>query len=279
MIFRFSRKNKEAKPITLSNTECFYKAVSATDIGRIRNKNEDRVTFYEPKDANLLQSKGYLGIVADGIGGNNCGEVASQMAIDLVPSNYYKSASSIETSLQKAFKQANEEILKRANMVEGHLGMGTTCTTIVLQNDDLYLAHLGDSRAYLVNEKQITRLSRDDSFVQQLLDEGLISEKQAKNHPKRNIITKSLGSEKNIQPDVKHFKSVMGEEDLIFLCTDGLHEYVNDEEIRTILMNQEMKVASETLVELANERGGHDNISLLIIGQKLNHGQQNISER
>lgn len=276
MNFSFLRKRMKKDDEGSASSKISYCAVSASDVGIVRNNNEDRV-FFAGDNNGLINSKDFLGIIADGMGGHKGGEIASQMAIDIIPQVLFDSNQSYETALRKAFKIANEKIFKSSNEVDNFSGMGTTCTTVVLNNSDLYLAHVGDSRAYLVNTEEILRLSNDHTLVQELLDQGLINTEQAANHPKRNIVTHAMGTSKTIAPHLQYFRSLLQEEDLIFLCTDGLHEYLNDEEIQSILLSQTMVQASKTLVATAIERGGHDNISLLIIGKNKPTGKEGVS--
>lgn len=267
MFFSFRRKNNLPSPQKTNSNSIVYNAAASSDVGAVRENNEDKVLFVKPHDEKILIKRGLLGIVADGMGGHNGGEVASQMAVDLISKFYYESKIDIEKALRKSFIKANQTIYNTSLSNLSRRGMGTTCTAIVIHERNLYLAHVGDSRAYLVNQSKISKLSTDHTYVQSLLDNGLIEQQDISCHPDRNIITKSLGTQKTVQPQIQSFHNLLSEDDLIFLCSDGLYEYIKDEEIQNILGKLSISEAADKLVSIAKERGGHDNISLLIIEQ------------
>lgn len=228
-----------------------------TDRGKIREVNEDYVLTLKSNKYSLL-------IAADGMGGHNGGEVASRIASitvrDFVFQNF-NSYSDKEELLRDAILKANQETFKKSLSDDNLKGMGTTLTCCLLLENWYYVGHVGDSRAYVINDKGITKVTQDHSFVQQLIDNGSITESEAVNHPNRNVITRSIGTEEHVVIDTKI--GSLGADDIIVLCTDGLTGYLNSREILDII-SLKHEDAVEDLIKLANERGGSDNISVII---------------
>jgi len=267
MFFSFCRKNNVPRSQKTNTKSIVYNAAASSDVGAVRENNEDKVLFVKPHDEDVLLKKGSLGIVADGMGGQNGGEIGSQMAVDHISKYYYESNIDSKKALKKSFVNANDRIYNASLKSQSLAGMGTTCTAVVIKGKDLCLAHVGDSRAYLVNSKNITKLTTDHTYVQSLLENGLINEQEVESHPQRNMITKCLGTQKSISPELRFFHNFLNEEDLILLCSDGLYEYFKESEIQTFLTQYSLSDAVEHLVSTAISRGGHDNISALIIKQ------------
>lgn len=228
-----------------------------TDRGRIREVNEDYVLT-------LMSSNYSLLIAADGMGGANAGEVASRMASVAIRNfvfenfNFYKDK---EELLRDAIIKSNEETYKRSLEDDRLNGMGTTMTCCLLVDNWYYIGHVGDSRAYVINKNGITKITLDHSYVQQLIDNGSITESEAINHPNRNVITRCIGTEEYVVIDTKI--GSFNAKDIMVLCTDGLTGYVNSNEILDII-SLKQEDAVEDLIKLANERGGSDNISVII---------------
>lgn len=228
-----------------------------TDRGKVREVNEDYVLT-------LKSNKYCLLIAADGMGGHNGGEVASRIASITVRNyvfenfNFYNDK---EELLRDAIIKSNEETYKKSLTDEKLKGMGTTLTCCLLLENWYYIGHVGDSRAYIINDKGITKITQDHSFVQQLIDNGSITESEAANHPNRNVITRSIGTEEYVVIDTKIGSFAVN--DIIVLCTDGLTGYVSSSEILDIV-SLKHEDAVEDLIKLANERGGSDNISVII---------------
>ncbi|AOT68414.1 Stp1/IreP family PP2C-type Ser/Thr phosphatase [Geosporobacter ferrireducens] len=236
---------------------------ACSHIGKIREINEDAF-FIAKDDDNLF-------IVADGMGGHNAGEVASNIAIDAI-TDYIDKNMNIQgdheeplifREIRKAIIEANHRILERAVMDENCQGMGTTLTLALILSK-VYIGHIGDSRAYRINKQCMTQITEDHSLVAELVRNGSITEVEAKTHPQRNIITRALGTEENIKIDI--YSVPFDKEDIIVLCTDGLTNLVEPSEImECMLYSENLQRACEHLVELANERGGYDNITILAI--------------
>lgn len=237
---------------------------SKTHIGKIRNKNED--SLYVDKN------NGRIFIVADGMGGHNAGEVASKMAIEKVSEFINNNIDSIATAnedqikslIEDAINKGNAEIYKQSLSHDNWDGMGTTITMALFLNKKIYFGHVGDSRAYILGDNELTQITEDHTLVSELMKNGSITEVEAKNHPKRNVITKALGTE--ISPIADIFSVDVDDGDLIVLCTDGLTNIVDNYLIKkSFLNNSNLQEACDFLVDEANNRGGFDNITLIAI--------------
>ncbi len=240
---------------------------ACSHVGKVREINEDAYSIPE----NGLK----LFMVADGMGGHNAGEVASNKAIHVVR-NFMKKY--IEKDLEKeeeficeilnsAILKANQDIFLESLSNEKLQGMGTTITVAFILSK-LYIAHVGDSRAYSIHDHNISQITQDHSLVGELLRNGTITENEAKVHPQRHIITRALGTEKDVNVDI--YTLDFQQNDIAVLCTDGLSNFVEPEEIKNVLLscNSHIQKGCEHLVDLANERGGYDNITVIAIKNK-----------
>ena len=235
-----------------------------TDVGRKRPHNEDNMAYVIPKDGQVMAKKGALFIVADGMGGHAAGEVASEIAVDTVSSIYYQDENDdLALSLMNAIKRANALIHQRAaeNMLRS--GMGTTCVSAVLRGDIAYVANVGDSRAYLVRKGQAKQVSQDHSWVEEQVRAGLLTKDQARSHAQRNVITRSLGTQADVEVDV--FSEVLEEGDTLILCSDGLSGSIGEDDLRAIVNQYVPQESVYHLVERANENGGPDNITAIVV--------------
>src|SRR5437762_14183809 len=222
------------------------------------------MAYVIPKDPQVMAKKGALFIVADGMGGHAAGEVASEIAVDTVSNMYYQDDSDeVASSLLRAIKRANAAIHQRAaeNMLRS--GMGTTCVAAILRGNGAYIANVGDSRAYLVRNNQVKQVSQDHSWVAEQVRAGLLTEDQARTHAQRNVITRCLGTQADVEIDV--FPEPIEENDALVLCTDGLSGLVTDDEIRRIVNQSGPQESVYHLVERANENGGPDNITAIVV--------------
>src|SRR5579884_1362817 len=235
-----------------------------TDVGRKREHNEDNMAYVIPKDPQVMAAKGALFIVADGMGGHAAGEVASEIAVDTVTVTYYQDDSEdIALSLMNAIKRANTIIHQRAaeNMLRS--GMGTTCVSAVLRGKMAYIANVGDSRAYVIRQGCVKQVSQDHSWVEEQVRAGLLTRDQARSHAQRNVITRCLGTQAEVEIDV--FTEVLEEGDSLILCTDGLSGLISEEELRVTVEQYAPQESVYHLVERANENGGPDNITAIVI--------------
>ena len=241
-------------------------AIGRTSEGRVRENNEDAIFISKPND--ILKK---LCIVADGMGGHLGGEVASSSAIsafnEYIGKNYdpKNAPEEILEAMVGGVQFANRKVCKMGFMDPELEGMGTTFTAVCIHNKKMYYVHVGDSRIYVFNSGKLQQLTHDHSYVMDLVKMGQITADEARVHPKRNIITRALGIPENIDVDTGIYTVNSG--DLILLCTDGLNGMLTDEEISEILGTEEsIKKKADELVAKANELGGHDNISVILLG-------------
>lgn len=232
-----------------------------TDRGLKRQLNEDH--------CNVLV--GYSGVppcfvIADGMGGHKCGDVASKQAVDSVCKHLLIAdweTSEISELLKNIIIDVNKELYQYSMLDESTQGMGTTLIITALKNNKLYIGHVGDSRVYLIRDNSIQKMTSDHSFIEELIKNGTITKDEAINHPKRNVITRAVGYEHDLQVDTYEIDVL--ENDEILVCTDGLTNMLSEEEILEIIINAENpQVACDTLIENANNKGGEDNITVIV---------------
>ncbi|CAN5348401.1 N/A [soil metagenome] len=239
-----------------------------TDVGCVREANEDSGRHVRPNDPALRQTKGALTIIADGTGGHASGEVASQMAVEIVSRVYYQAEDDSPTAaLKHAVEEANRLIHAASLKDEKLRGMGTTCTALVLRGGFAHCAHVGDSRLYMLRDGEIYLLTEDHSAVMEMVKLGLITPEEARTHEDKNVILRALGTSPEVEVSVWGEPFAVREGDQYLLCSDGLYDLVRDEEIRRALVEAaDAHAAGEELIALAQERGGHDNIKVGIVG-------------
>jgi len=227
---------------------------AATDTGRQRRANED-----------ALLAKPPLFVVADGMGGAKAGEVASRVAIECLRKGLPPAGDAqIRTLLRERIEEANARIHALSQLNASQAGMGTTLTALHVGSGEVLLAHVGDSRAYLLRDGVLTRLTEDHSLVDELVRQGRLAPDQAQDHPQRSVITRALGPEPTVHVDVRSVEPKPG--DVYLLCSDGLTSMVPDEEVARILNGAPtLKAAGKALVRAANEAGGKDNITVILL--------------
>lgn len=235
-----------------------------SDIGRHRSQNEDRVIYVVPPGNAVLAQKGVLAIVADGMGGHRAGQVASQMAIDLVSKYYYQGSNDSLTALKSAFVSANKNIFSSAQENVELKGMGTTCTALVLKNGRIFFGHVGDSRLYRLRDWHIEQMTEDHTLINELVKQGAVSPREAEHYPHKNIITRAMGTHPEVEISVQGPYDVQPH-DYYLLCSDGLYDLVRDDELTSPVLSKLPHAACQELIDLAKNRGGHDNISVGII--------------
>lgn len=238
-----------------------------TDQGQIRGHNEDFVAYKEPANADEAARNGWLYIVADGVGGADAGEVASEFATERTIHNYLADNETADwgnrlySAMQKANTELRQLVLEQATTTGNR--MATTMVAAVLHGNIATIANVGDSRGYHLKNGQLKQITKDHSLVARLVEEGAITEVEAENHPRKNVILHSLGSEASPRIDLFEVELTKGEQ--LVLCSDGLTRHVADDEIAKIISDRPPEEASEILVQLANDRGGEDNISVAIL--------------
>jgi serine/threonine protein phosphatase PrpC len=269
----FVSKLKGKETITMVN-QFSLNVAQLSDIGRKRESNEDNMISIIPDDTQVLTRKGALFVVADGLGGHTGGEIASEMTVKLVREAYYQDKNEdIATSLRHAVEHANS-LIYSANQAQiespdkDH-SMGSTCVAVVLQGDTVYVANVGDSRAYIVREGQVKQVSQDHTPEAEQMRAGLLTEEQARAQSS-NKITRCLGMKPDVEVDV--FTEPVQQSDVLVLCTDGLSKTISDEEMGKIVQQFEPQESVQRLVDLANEQGGPDNITAVVarVSQALN---------
>ncbi len=239
------------------------RAFAKTDVGKARDMNQDYYYISGPEDPLKIY------ILADGMGGYNGGEIASKLAtttaLSYIQSNFENTPKEREDILKlvkSAMEYANMVVYEKSKEQKDLDGMGTTLEVCLIYNNKLYLGHVGDSRIYRLRGEFFRKLTHDHSYVQKLVKDGTITQEEADHHPKKNMLMKALGCTAFVEPDV----TVKGfiKDDIILICSDGLTNMVEEQEIYNIL-KKEGTLAAEKLVEKANENGGYDNITAIVI--------------
>lgn len=233
-----------------------------SDVGRVRAINEDSVAFVVPAAEQTTAERDSLLLVADGMGGHAAGEVASRLAAEIVRRVFFGFEGPAAELLNTAFAAANNAIMEHGQLHPECAGLGTTCTAIAIRGDEAWLAHVGDSRAYLLRGGELTQLSQDQTLVAKMVRDGVITAEEAKHSEHGNIILQALGSTAEIVPEIWQEPLLLAPGDTIVLCSDGLHGLVSDETIADVAGRLSPAEACRTLIEHALNGGGHDNISV-----------------
>jgi len=237
-----------------------------SDIGCLRQNNEDSFGYWEPEDDQQFLRKGRLAVVADGMGGYEGGQEASRLAVETLVEVYRDyGGDDPQAALVEALQTAHEQIREYSFDHPELRGMGTTCTAAAIVQDALYYVHVGDTRLYLIRDGQITRVTRDHSYVGRLVESGMISREEAETHPQRNILTAALGTNPDLIMDSPGQPKPLRPEDVLLICSDGLWGQVRDSEILDAVENKSAEQTGRRLIELARERGGPDNITVEVL--------------
>lgn len=234
------------------------KVVSATNVGNYRKNNED--SYYVNESKNLY-------VLADGMGGHLAGERASKMATEIIGEDFAgeREVTSIEDAIEilsSSIRDANKKIYESSQENEDYRGMGTTLSSGLILDDVLIYSNIGDSRIYRINE-DMEQITQDDSFVNYLIEIGEITEEEAKNHPKKNVLTKAMGTTSDIEVIVNTLN--IKDKDVFLFCSDGLTNMVPDEEIFKIVKENSPEEARDMLLDLALKNGGMDNITFILV--------------
>lgn len=242
--------------------------VTRTDAGMVRSHNEDAV-FASPRCG--------LAILADGMGGYNAGEVASGMAITLLgtelestigkrnPGNGMADRAGAHTALEGEIARANSAIYQAAQSQPQYAGMGTTLVAAMFYDNTMTVAHIGDSRLYRLRGDDFRALTRDHSLLQEQIDSGMITPEEARRSLNKNLVTRALGVDPVVEPEIHDYEVLPG--DIYLLCSDGLNDMVDDEEIALTLqaLGANLELAANQLVQMANDNGGRDNVSVILV--------------
>jgi serine/threonine protein phosphatase PrpC len=239
----------------------------STEKGRIREVNEDSLSWWDPiEDAEALMRRGRLYIVADGMGGYAAGEIASQTAVEVILREYARvSSGEVSEILRQSILVANEEIYTKAQEIS-QARMGTTVAMAVVRGSELYTAHVGDSRVYLLRNRHLQLLTRDHTLVNDMVKSGIITPEEAVDHPRQHVLSQALGKKDGVEPEVKgplHLE--IG--DRVMLCTDGVSGYLDDRQIEYTLQTttDDPGAAAIALTQYADAAGGEDNATVMVI--------------
>lgn len=242
----------------------------ASDIGKVRKNNEDFVDakiIYKDDDTKIG-----IFALADGMGGHNKGEIASQMAVNGIIDFLGKNLSQegnvkidyLDDVIKQAYNYVNSQIYEKSKEDKSFYGMGTTLVTVIIYNDEMYVANVGDSRCYILRDQNLNRITIDHSVVEDLVRMNIISEEEAMTHPIRNHITRAMGTDNMVAVDI--FREKLKANDKILLATDGLTGYIVDDKIKEILSeNENVEETTKKLIDFTNETAGKDNTSVILI--------------
>jgi len=242
-----------------------------SDIGKIRDLDEDSILVIRIDSVySSIRQERALFILADGMGGHNAGEVASSLAVRKIAEYLFPTLISLadvdwSLALRSGIKEVNKSVIDYGIKNPEFQGMGTTLVVAILIDRKLYVGNIGDSRLYLINgnRKEIRQVTKDHSLVQKLVDNGKITKEEARDHPQKNIITRAIGCFPEVEADT--FELDLERDDIILLCCDGLTDVVDDDEIKEIVLrNKDIQKVCDELIKAANDRGGPDNISVIL---------------
>jgi serine/threonine protein phosphatase PrpC len=262
--------------------EWMVESSQLSHVGQKRRHNEDYVGYYEPARIADLEAHGRLYVLADGVGGAAAGEVASQYTVNKIIHTYYQQHAHQDGSsrLKQVIEEANAAVFARNLDRAGQPEMATTVVAALIRGNEVIVANVGDSRAYIIQADRIEQITQDHSLMAEMINDGVITAEQAETHPYRNVILRSIGAYETVQVDL--FSRQLAPGDILILCSDGLTRLVSNNELVDIARKYPPSQATRQLVTLANERGGDDNITVSIThignqhveeGQTLGAGQ------
>ena len=239
-----------------------FSYIKESKVGMKRTNNEDAIGIFNVDD-------GLLAVVCDGLGGNNAGEIASSLCVEVIYKNFKDSKEpdylkKIKESIEEANKKIKEESLKKFQLD----GMATTAEILFLKDKTAYWGHVGDSRIYNLKNGKLKQLTKDHSLIQKLIDEGVLTLNQAETHPNKNIIMRALGDSESVDIDLSKIKLVPSDSHKFFICTDGVSNVISHDELEQLLMNKEPESISKDLTSLIEKRGAPDNFSFVLLESK-----------
>jgi protein phosphatase len=237
----------------------------ATDPGCVRAVNEDALRVIRPTTPEGVAQFGVLAVVCDGMGGHEAGEIASHLALETIVKRLESDDRDPPVALMRAVQAANRAIFDAAQANPKLRGMGTTCCALLLRGGAAYSAHVGDSRLYLIRSGEIFLMTEDHSVVMDLVRQGAITREEARSHPDKNVISRALGSHKEVEVSASIQPFSVRPNDAFLICSDGLYDLVSDDELLREVGDLHSQVACDRLISLARQRGGHDNISVAVL--------------
>jgi protein phosphatase len=269
---------QETRQFTLDPSELTVTASVQTDPGCVRDSNEDSGRHVSPHDIEALASRGRITIVCDGMGGHASGEVASQIAVNAINELYYSNRDlGPQDALRWAVEEANREIYATSLSDERFEGMGTTLVSLVILGNKAFSAHVGDSRLYRMRGQKLELMTIDHSQVMEMVQNGIITMEQAREHEEKNVILRAVGTNAEVEVDVSSMFEVEPG-DRFLLCSDGLNDMLVDAEIEEILAGESDEyLVSQQLIEAAKQNGGHDNVTVgvVTVGARISAPPQN----
>ena len=254
-----------------SSPEKARKIGMLTDVGQVRTVDEDSILAADLSfGVNSKSSNFHLLVVADGMGGHAKGEEASKIALSAISRSVISELvndTPFTKLLEQGIQNANQDILDHTARHPESSGMGTTSVCVIVEGNAVHLANVGDSRAYVISDDEIRRVTKDHSFVQSLVDQGEITEAESREHPQKNVITKAIGIGTSIEADT--MRLTLDSDESLLLCCDGVIAHLPDDDIHKIIRDSpDPQTACKEIVDMANERGGSDNISLIILSSE-----------
>ncbi len=259
MAIPFAQTDKHSGTIVLMS--------GTSETGAVRAINQD--SFFIGK-----LSRGYLAIVADGMGGHKTGEVASQKAVEIIKKELEHNCKHPPTAIARAVQTANIDIYDFAIDSSEHKGMGTTMTALYIDDQNAFVAQVGDSRAYLIRKDEILQLTNDHSWVAEQVRQGILTQDEAKHHRLRSVITNALGASPKVKLDVTHFE--LEEGDKLFLCSDGVSMLLSSKRLHSIISNNSPENAVRIIIKESNIKGSPDNITAIVLEvKKIQYKQKN----
>lgn len=242
----------------MSDVQMNFDHSSLTDVGKVRKANEDNC-------GDRMTTNGYVFTVCDGMGGHVGGATASKIAIDSILNFFDNPVQNIYVGINDALRYANTQVYNAALENPELKGMGTTATILLINSTDCYIGHVGDSRIYLKSAGKLNRITKDHSFVQQLVDQGLIEDADAENHPKKNQILQAIGIKPNVEPTVCEAPIQPKKGDCFLLCSDGLNGMISDNAIEELVNESDLPESCQQLINAANDAGGKDNVTSTLV--------------
>jgi len=243
----------------------FAEAYLLSDVGKKRKRNEDTCALCVPENLELLEKRGMLFAVADGMGGANAGDFASHLALNVILDDYFRGhAPTIPDGLQNALEEANRVVFAESEVNPERRGMGTTASLVLVRGDCAYIAQVGDSRVYIGRtDERLFQITADHSLVAEQVRSGYLSAEEARSHSLKNLITRAVGIKATVKMDLFAFR--LQQNDTLLICSDGLSNQVKDDEIANLMALDNLKAAGRSLLERAITEGGPDNITTILL--------------
>jgi serine/threonine protein phosphatase PrpC len=248
-----------------------------THVGKVRTHNEDSVLFVRPSEPDVLERHGVMALVADGMGGHRAGEHASKLAVETITRSYFDSREEPRQALLNAFAAANKGVFEAAAEEPAWKGMGTTCVAVAICREVMWWAWVGDSRMYLVRNGTIFRMTEDHTVVQDMVRRGWMTKEEAANHDDRNMLDRAIGTRESVEAGICDSALRIEKRDRLVLCSDGLHDLIRDDEMAEWVGDGGAHEYAEKLLAMALKRGGHDNISVVVLEAKAKSAERKAS--